>query len=71
MFYVLLGLFAVMGLIQLVKPQLPWRMNRPLQRPFVKDYEATEPTATGYTMMRITGALFLAMVAFMAIIQAT
>ncbi|MFJ8827517.1 DUF6199 family natural product biosynthesis protein [Streptomyces sp. NPDC102467] len=71
MIYVLLCLFAVMGLIQVIKPQLLWKANRPLQRPFVRDYDATEPTKAGYTMTRIVGVIFLGMVAFMIITHAT
>ncbi|NEB80442.1 hypothetical protein G3I40_35310 [Streptomyces sp. SID14478] len=69
MVYVLLCVFAVMGLVH--RPQLLWRANRPFQRPFVKDYDATEPTTAGYTMTRIVGVVFLAVVAFMIFTQAT
>ncbi|WP_320777010.1 DUF6199 family natural product biosynthesis protein [Streptomyces sp. CRN 30] len=60
-----LCVFAVMGLIQVVRPQLLWQLNRPLQRPFVKDYDATEPSPAGYLMMRVTGVIFLAVVTYM------
>lgn len=57
---VFLCLFIAVGLLQTVKPQLLWRMNRPLQAPFVKDYKATEPSPAGYVMMRVVGGLVLA-----------
>ncbi|MEU7648155.1 DUF6199 family natural product biosynthesis protein [Streptomyces huasconensis] len=57
---VFLSLFVVMGLVQVIKPQWLWRMNRPLQAPFVKDYDATEPSHAGYVMMRATGVVMLA-----------
>ncbi|WP_219819121.1 DUF6199 family natural product biosynthesis protein, partial [Streptomyces sp. SM9] len=53
MYVVLLSLFVAMALVQVVRPQLLWRLNRPLQKPFVKDYDATEPTRAGYTMTRV------------------
>ncbi|MFJ8871757.1 DUF6199 family natural product biosynthesis protein, partial [Streptomyces sp. NPDC102473] len=39
---VILCLFVMMGLVQVIRPQLLWKMNRPLQAPFVKNYDATE-----------------------------
>nr|WP_241692112.1 MULTISPECIES: DUF6199 family natural product biosynthesis protein [Streptomyces] len=42
-----------------MRPQLLWRLNRPLQKPFVKDYDATEPTRAGYTMTRVVGVVVL------------
>ncbi|MEU7649256.1 DUF6199 family natural product biosynthesis protein [Streptomyces huasconensis] len=56
---VFLCLFIAAGLVQVVKPQLLWKMNRPLQEPFVKDYKATEPSPAGYVMMRVVGGLVL------------
>ncbi|MFG3246896.1 DUF6199 family natural product biosynthesis protein [Streptomyces sp. NPDC048187] len=56
---VILCLFIVMALVQVVKPQLLWRLNRPLQKPFVKDYDASEPSAAGYTMQRVVGGIVL------------
>ncbi|GAB1332460.1 DUF6199 family natural product biosynthesis protein [Streptomyces sp. NPDC093260] len=67
MFVVLLCLMAAMGLVQVLRPQLLWKMNRPLQRPFVKDYDATEPTARGYLMTRLVGVCFLGMVTWMIV----
>ncbi|WP_327722792.1 DUF6199 family natural product biosynthesis protein [Streptomyces sp. NBC_00490] len=64
---VVLCFFIVMGLVQVFRPQLLWKANRPLQRPFVKDYDATEPTKAGYTMSRIVGVLFLAMATWMLV----
>jgi hypothetical protein len=55
----ILCVFLLIGLVQVVRPQLLWRANRPLQRPFVRDYDATEPTGKGYLVMRISGAVFL------------
>ncbi|OEJ28882.1 hypothetical protein AR457_33905 [Streptomyces agglomeratus] len=66
-----LCVFIVMGLVQVLKPQLLWRMNRPLQQPIVKDYDATEPSRAGYTMMRVTGAVFLAWAVWMLVTQAS
>ncbi|MCX4704349.1 DUF6199 family natural product biosynthesis protein [Streptomyces sp. NBC_01373] len=65
-----LCVFTVLGLVQVFKPQLLWRANRPLQRPFVKDYDATEPTGTGYLMMRVTGVIFLTVVVWMLVTEA-
>ncbi|AWL33927.1 MULTISPECIES: DUF6199 family natural product biosynthesis protein [Streptomyces] len=59
MYVVLLSLFVAMALVQVVRPQLLWRLNRPLQKPFVKDYDATEPTRAGYTMTRVVGVVVL------------
>ncbi|GHI46519.1 DUF6199 family natural product biosynthesis protein [Streptomyces albidoflavus] len=59
MYVVLLSLFVAMALVQVVRPQLLWRLNRPLQKPFVKDYDATEPTRAGYTMTRVDGVVVL------------
>ncbi|NUV78311.1 DUF6199 family natural product biosynthesis protein [Streptomyces fungicidicus] len=59
MYVVLLSLFVAMALVQVVRPQLLWRLNRPLRKPFVKDYDATEPTRAGYTMTRVVGVVVL------------
>jgi hypothetical protein len=56
---VFLCLFIVMALVQVVRPQLLWKMNRPLQKPFVKDYDASEPSRAGYGMQRAVGGLVL------------
>ncbi|WTD97195.1 DUF6199 family natural product biosynthesis protein [Streptomyces albidoflavus] len=64
---VLLSLFVAMALVQVVRPQLLWRLNRPLQKPFVKDYDATEPTRAGYTMTRVVGVVVLIAVVTMLI----
>ncbi|MFZ4184436.1 DUF6199 family natural product biosynthesis protein [Streptomyces pseudogriseolus] len=34
-----------MGLVQVIRPQLLWRVNSRLQRGWVKDPDATEPTS--------------------------
>ncbi|MFI1420829.1 DUF6199 family natural product biosynthesis protein [Streptomyces sp. NPDC020731] len=62
-----LCLFLIMGLVQVVRPQLLWRVNSRLQRGWVKDPEATEPTGKGYAMQRVTGVLFLAVATWMLI----
>ncbi|MFF9312570.1 DUF6199 family natural product biosynthesis protein [Streptomyces sp. NPDC014748] len=67
MFVVLLCLMAAMGLVQVLRPRLLWKTNRPLQRPFVEDYDATEPTARGYPMTRLVGVCFLGMVTWMIV----
>ncbi|MEU6485753.1 DUF6199 family natural product biosynthesis protein [Streptomyces sp. NPDC046887] len=64
-FYAFLALFFVMGVVQVVRPQLLWRLNRPLQKPFVKDYDATEPNARGYAIQRVVGVVFLIVVGFL------
>ncbi|MFJ8199998.1 DUF6199 family natural product biosynthesis protein [Streptomyces sp. NPDC096152] len=69
MIVVLLCVFMVVGLIQVIKPQLLWRVNRPLQRPFVKDYDATEPTRAGYAMTRVVGGIFLIVAVWMLVRQ--
>ncbi|MFE9704404.1 hypothetical protein EV562_105126 [Streptomyces sp. BK208] len=56
---VILSLFIVMALVQVVRPQLLWKLNRPLQKPFVKDYDASEPSPAGYTMQRVVGGVVL------------
>jgi hypothetical protein len=67
MVVVLLCVFIVMGLVQVFRPQLLWKVNRPLQRPFVKDYDATEPTKAGYTVARVGGVVFLVVATWMLI----
>ncbi|GHE81905.1 hypothetical protein GCM10018785_57450 [Streptomyces longispororuber] len=59
MHVVLLCLFIVLALVQVVRPQLLWKLNRPLQAPFVKDYGATEPTRAGYAVTRGVGVVVL------------
>ncbi|MET7362070.1 DUF6199 family natural product biosynthesis protein [Streptomyces sp. NPDC005562] len=58
-----------MGLVQVVRPQLLWRMNRNLQRGWVKDPDATEPTGKGYAVQRVSGVLVLAFAAWMLVRQ--
>lgn len=62
-----LCLFLIMGLVQVIRPQLLWRVNSRLQRGWVKDPDATEPTSKGYAMQRATGMLFLAATTWMLI----
>ncbi|MEY7978685.1 DUF6199 family natural product biosynthesis protein [Streptomyces pilosus] len=56
----IMSVLMIMGLVQVVRPQLIWRLNTRLQRGWVKNPEATEPTRRGYTMQRVSGVLFLA-----------
>ncbi|WP_077801704.1 DUF6199 family natural product biosynthesis protein [Streptomyces sp. JHA26] len=63
----LLCLFLIMGLVQVIRPQLLWRANSRLQRGWVKNPDATEPTNKGYAMQRATGVLFLAVATWMLI----
>lgn len=64
-FMAVLCFFLLMGLVQVVRPQLLWQLNSRLQRGWVGDPEATEPTRKGYMMYRVTGVLFLAFAAWM------
>ncbi|MFH8796907.1 DUF6199 family natural product biosynthesis protein [Streptomyces sp. NPDC017941] len=64
-----LCLFLVMGLVQVIRPQLLWRMNRNMQRGWVRDPDATEPTSKGYAMTRVTGVLVLGFVIWMLVQQ--
>ncbi|MFF1544398.1 DUF6199 family natural product biosynthesis protein [Streptomyces sp. NPDC058291] len=57
----------IMGLVQVIRPQLLWKVNRNLQRGWVKDPDATEPTGKGYAMQRVTGVLFLAVATWMLV----
>ncbi|WP_411081357.1 DUF6199 family natural product biosynthesis protein [Streptomyces sp. cmx-18-6] len=59
-FIPIMCVLLAMGLIQVIRPQLLWKLNRNLQRGWVKDPDATEPTSKGYAMQRATGAIFLA-----------
>ncbi|MDT0386343.1 DUF6199 family natural product biosynthesis protein [Streptomyces sp. DSM 41921] len=63
----ILCFFLVMGLVQVIRPQLLWRLNSRLQRGWVKNPEATEPTEKGYAMQRVVGVLFLAMAVWMLV----
>ncbi|WP_256107723.1 DUF6199 family natural product biosynthesis protein [Streptomyces sp. ODS05-4] len=63
-FYVVLALFSAMALVQIVRPQLLWRLNRPFQKPFVRDYDAAEPNARGYALQRVIGVGALIMAGF-------
>ncbi|MFK0174281.1 DUF6199 family natural product biosynthesis protein [Streptomyces sp. NPDC090306] len=64
-----LCLFLVMGLVQVVRPQLLWRLNSRMQRGWVKNPEGAEPTSKGYAMQRVTGVIFLVVVTVMLIQQ--
>lgn len=57
--FVIIGLMFVMALVQTLRPQLLWRANRPFQKPFVKDYDATEPSAKGYAVQRMSGVVVM------------
>ncbi|MFD9595061.1 DUF6199 family natural product biosynthesis protein [Kitasatospora sp. NPDC059973] len=56
-----------MGLLQVLRPQLLWGMNRRLQRGWVKDPDAGEPTPRGYLMQRVVGIAFLAIAVWMLV----
>ncbi|MEV8465106.1 DUF6199 family natural product biosynthesis protein [Streptomyces griseosporeus] len=64
-----LCLFLIMGLVQVIRPQLLWRVNSRMQRGWVKDPEGTEPTGKGYAMQRVTGVIFLAVATWMLVQQ--
>lgn len=66
---VVLCLLLVVGLVQVVRPQWLWRANRNLQRGWVRDPDATEPTRRGYAMQRVSGVLFLGLAAWMLVQQ--
>ncbi|MGW0336334.1 DUF6199 family natural product biosynthesis protein [Streptomyces sp. NPDC003011] len=36
-----------------------WKADSPVQRWFVRDHDATEPTAKGHLLRRTSGAAFL------------
>ncbi|MFD6249913.1 DUF6199 family natural product biosynthesis protein, partial [Streptomyces roseolus] len=63
----LLSLFLVMGLIQVIRPQLLWRVNARLQKGWVKSPDATEPTSKGYALQRVSGVVFLGVATWMLI----
>lgn len=65
----LLCFFLIMGLIQVLRPQLLWKLNRNMQRGWVKNPDATEPTSKGYALQRVTGVLFLGFATWMLIQQ--
>ncbi|MFJ4435294.1 DUF6199 family natural product biosynthesis protein [Streptomyces sp. NPDC088923] len=58
--FVFLAIIFTLSVTQLLNPRLFWRANRPFQRPFVKDYDATEPSAKGYAAMRLTAGIVAA-----------
>ncbi|MGW5733258.1 MULTISPECIES: DUF6199 family natural product biosynthesis protein [Streptomyces] len=64
-----LCVFLVMGLVQVIRPQLLWKLNRSLQRGWVKDPDGTEPTSRGYAMTRVSGVLVLGFVTWMLVQQ--
>ncbi|MGW4951260.1 DUF6199 family natural product biosynthesis protein [Streptomyces parvulus] len=68
-FILVLCFFLVMGVIQVVRPQLLWRANARLQRGWVRSPEATEPTSKGYAMNRVVGVVFLGFVMWMLVQQ--
>ncbi|MGA5318753.1 DUF6199 family natural product biosynthesis protein [Streptomyces pseudogriseolus] len=68
-FVLLLCFFLIMGAIQVVRPQLLWKANSRLQRGWVRNPEATEPTRKGYTMNRVVGVIFLGFVIWMLVQQ--
>jgi hypothetical protein len=58
-FIVIACAVIAVGLLQLLRPQLLWGMNRHLQRGWVKDPDATEPTRRGYATQRVVGVAFI------------
>lgn len=58
-----------MSLVQVIRPQLLWKVNRNMQRGRVKDPDGTEPPGRGYVMARVTGVLVLALVIWMLVRQ--
>ncbi|MEU6106661.1 DUF6199 family natural product biosynthesis protein [Streptomyces flaveolus] len=68
-FIVVLCFFLIMGVIQVVRPQLLWKANSRLQRGWVKNPDATEPTSKGYAVNRAVGVVFLGLVVWMLIQQ--
>ncbi|WP_168220598.1 DUF6199 family natural product biosynthesis protein [Streptomyces sp. RFCAC02] len=59
-FFVVAGVIMVVALVQLIRPQLLWKANRP----FYRDPDANEPSRAGYVMMRVMAVGVLAMGAF-------
>lgn len=68
-FVLVLCFFLIMGVVQVVRPQLLWKANSRLQRGWVKNPDATEPTSKGYAMNRAVGVIFLGFVIWMLIQQ--
>jgi hypothetical protein len=68
-FVLVLCFFLIMGIVQVVRPQLLWKANSRLQRGWVKNPDATEPTSKGYAMNRAVGVIFLGVVIWMLIQQ--
>ncbi|MFF9155234.1 DUF6199 family natural product biosynthesis protein [Streptomyces sp. NPDC014846] len=66
-FIVFMCLFLIMGLIQVIRPQLLWRINSRMQRGWVKNPEGTEPTGKGYAMQRVTGVIFMVFATWMLV----
>lgn len=66
-FIVFMCLFLVMGLVQVIRPQLLWRINSRMQRGWVKNPEGTEPTGKGYAMQRVTGVIFMVFATWMLV----
>jgi hypothetical protein len=67
MFIVLACFVFAVGLAQAVRPQLLWRMGRPLQRGWVRDPAGTEPTRRGYAMQRVVGIAFIVFAVWMVV----
>ncbi|MFE1016705.1 DUF6199 family natural product biosynthesis protein [Streptomyces sp. NPDC058794] len=68
-FVLVLCFFLVMGAIQVVRPQLLWKANARLQKGWVKNPQATEPTSKGYAMNRAVGVVFLGLVIWLLVQQ--
>ncbi|MEV5514335.1 DUF6199 family natural product biosynthesis protein [Streptomyces flaveolus] len=68
-FVLVLCFLLIMGIVQVVRPQLLWKANSRLQRGWVKNPDATEPTSKGYAMNRAVGVVFLGLVIWILIQQ--
>ncbi|WP_433547010.1 DUF6199 family natural product biosynthesis protein [Streptomyces sp. CA-294286] len=69
--WVIMTFLLAMGLTQTFRPQLLWRMNRSLQRPFVQNADASEPNRAGYALQRAIGVFFLGMWGYMLFVVLT
>ncbi|MFD8274753.1 DUF6199 family natural product biosynthesis protein [Streptomyces flaveolus] len=68
-FVLVLCFLLIMGIVQVVRPQLLWKANSRLQRGWVKNPDATEPTSKGYALNRAVGVVFLGLVIWILIQQ--
>ncbi|MGW7277455.1 DUF6199 family natural product biosynthesis protein [Streptomyces sp. NPDC054844] len=66
-FVVVLCFFLAMGVIQVVRPQVLWKVNARLRRGWVRNPDASDPTSKGYAMNRAVGVIFLGVVMWMLV----